>query len=173
MKNLNLNTDLFKKMKNNNFKIIKNGIALGLVATSIISFSGCKNNKNYVLENTTFANTVVGYVSNDIGSEVRFLRISDSRSRYDLFNDHTDYRDIINGEYITDSSDCPLTYTGSYMRVLRTVTKVDSIDICGTLFQFLTEEELELVLNGKEDEINVPNILIRIREELKEKKLTK
>lgn len=180
MKNLKVyNTQ--EKMKGKSYKITKKVLAVALAATSILSFAGCSSNnkKDFILQDTLLENAVVATVSTDKGYEPRILRVVQHKNYDEDTNKftsgiHTDYFDIINGERLTDMLDaCCQVHKNETQTLTFPVRYVEEIVVEGSVFSFLTEEELKLLNEGKEDEVDFVKVLVRIREQEEAKRKVK
>jgi len=105
--------------------------------------------KDSVLEDTLLEKALVGTIDGDAAI---FREVEKAG--------HIHYFNIINGEYITDCKDCEKTY----------IRIVEEITIEGSIYTYLTEEELLKALNSELTEEDIVAIIKRVQNSLEEEK---
>lgn len=170
MKNIKVNIENLNKL--NGKGIVKRVASLVLVGTMLLGFTGC-GKKETVLEESALENAVVAIVDNEGTKEVI---IAEHYSRYWSENDRKKYyfskpgegyqkievyRNLISGEIITDSNPAPVYIDEGYTGlVFGNVRQVEEVEIKGSIFGYLTVEELK-----NPDNIDVARFLVRIRDQ--------
>lgn len=140
-------------MKNTKKMVLMSGLALSLLA-------GC-GKKDNVLEDTILEETVVGTVDGDVAI-LRYHHSDYGTGRAEKRNteEHAHYYDIVNGEYITDFKSC----TNISVRTVKEIT------VEGSIYTYLTEEELLKAMNSELTDEDIVAIIKRIQNSLEEEK---
>lgn len=170
MKNIKVNSENLSKLKGKG--IVKRAASLVLVGTILLGLTGC-GKKETVLEESALEKAVVAIVDNEGTKEIvvaeayyRYWAEGDT-TKYYFSNPSGEYekleiyRNLITGEIITDSVPAPV-YIKDGFRGLPSgnIRKVEEVEIKGSIFGYLTEDELK-----NPDDIDVANLLIRIRDQ--------
>ena len=135
-------------------------MALALAGVIASTGSGCARNTGS-LDGSTLANTKVITTTDGKIEIVRDIYKSSNDRYCKLYNDNTHhhYRDVISGNYYSDSESCE-KYEHNFRDIFPIVLDVASVE---SITDYLTPEEIAKSANGQLTEDDITNIILRIK----------